>query len=225
MKNFTTGIITLLFVALFSNQLKAQEPNTPPHGSAPIPLEVFLGGETYTSQLVLDRKFGPNSKLGYFGLTYINANYDNKAEGFSESVNLSFLKYNLFKNISVLSGAMYNSHWGFRPYAGAQYMYHSRTVMGMVTSGFHLTETKNFEVIGMLEYRPVIKDDWSLYTRAQGMYSMITSTKAVHDRSHIYMRLGVSYKNYSFGAAYNYDCYSPAKMTNECFGIFLGVLM
>lgn len=222
MKTFTKGVLMLLFIALVSNKAVAQEPGLKP--TAPIPLELFFAGESWSSQLVLDKKFGPNSKLGYFGLTYINANYDND-EYLRESVNLSLLKYDLFKGISVLGGALYNSHWGFRPYAGAQYAYHTKTFMGMVNSGFHLTETKNFETIAMLEYRPVIKGAWSLYTRTQGMYSLITDTESVHDRSHFYARLGVSYKNYSFGAAYNYDCYSPMKIANDRFGIFLGVLM
>ncbi len=214
------------FIAAFilvSVTVSAQAPDASGRQSAPIPLEVFFGGESWSSQLVLDRKFGPNSKLGYFGLTYINANYDND-EYLRESVNLSLLKYDVIKNVSVLAGALYNSHWGFRPYAGAQYAYHSRTFMGMLTSGFHLTETKNFETIAMLEYRPVIKGAWSLYTRLQGMYSQITET-GQHDRSHLYGRLGVSYKTFSFGAGYNYDCYTPAKITNNQFGVFVGILM
>nr|WP_319400685.1 hypothetical protein [uncultured Carboxylicivirga sp.] len=221
-KKYTTGVFMLLMIALISNKAVAQQPQAKP--TAPIPLEVFLGGDGFTTQLVLDRKFGPDSKLGFFGLTYINANYENDGE-FQESVNLSMLKYDVFKGISVLAGSMYNSHWGFRPYAGAQYAYHSRTFMGMVNSGFHLTDTKNFETIVMLEYRPVIKNDWSLYSRVQGMYSYITTSSVHHDRSHLYSRLGVSYRNYSFGAAYNYDCYSPMKMTNNDFGVFIGILM
>nr|WP_321454043.1 hypothetical protein [uncultured Carboxylicivirga sp.] len=221
-KRYTTGVFMLLMIAFVSNKAVAQQPEAKP--TAPIPLEVFLGGDGFTTQLVLDRKFGPDSKLGFFGLTYINANYENDGE-FQESVNLSMLKYDVFKGISVLAGSMYNSHWGFRPYAGAQYAYHSRTFMGMVNSGFHLTDTKNFETIVMLEYRPVIKNDWSLYSRVQGMYSYITTSSMHHDRSHLYGRLGVSYKNYSFGAAYNYDCYSPMKMTNNDFGVFIGILM
>ncbi|MBS2100426.1 hypothetical protein [Carboxylicivirga linearis] len=223
MKRYYMWMLLLAIVVLGSNEAVAQQPEVKP--TAPIPLEVFLGGEGFTSQLVLDRKFGPDSKLGFFGLTYINANYENDGE-FQESVNLSMLKYDVLKGVSVLAGSMYNSHWGFRPFAGAQYAYHTRTFMGMLTSGFHLTATKNFETIAMLEYRPVIKGDWSLYSRVQGMYSHITTTSSNHhDRSHVYGRLGVSFKNYSFGAAYNYDCYSPMKITNNEFGIFIGVLM
>ncbi len=220
-KYLSTAIIAVSL--LVSVTVAAQTPEAPSQPSAPIPLEVFFGGESWSSQLVLDKKFGPNSKFGYFGLTYINANYDND-EYLRESVNLSLLKYDVIKNVSILGGALYNSHWGFRPYAGAQYAYHTRTFMGMVTSGFHLTETKNFETIAMLEYRPVLKGAWSLYTRVQGMYSQITET-GDHDRSHVYGRLGVSYKKFSFGAGYNYDCYAPVKMTNDKFGIFVSTLL
>lgn len=208
---------------LLSNHIHAQDKELAAPMPSPIPVEVFLGADGWTSQIVMDKKFQGSNKFGFFGLSYLKANYDND-QFLQESVNLAMLKYDVIKNFSVLSGAMFNSHWGFRPYAGAQYAYHSKTFMGFVNSGFHLTETKNFETIVMLEYRPVIKDNWSLYTRAQGMYSQNT-VDGLHDRSHFYGRLGVSFKAFSFGAAYNYDCYGPDKLTDNQFGIFISTLL
>lgn len=217
-------ILLLLAVAIFTSARGyAQQDEAPAHQSAPIPLELVFSADGWTSQMIIDKKFAPQSKFGFFGLSYLKADYDND-EFLRESINLAFLKYDVYKGVSLVSGAIMNSQWGFRPYAGAQYGYHSRTFMGVISSGFHLTETQNFESLAIVEYRPQIKGAWSLYTRAQGLYSYNSEIDA-HDRSHFYARLGLSYKTFSFGAAYNYDCYGPHKLTDNQFGIFLSALL
>lgn len=217
--------LILVFATICSLNLSAQQENTAPPKSAPIPVELFMSSKNYTLQLVIDKKFNGSNKLGFFGLSYLRANYDND-KYLEESINLATLKYELFKGISVMSGALINSHWGFRPYAGVQYAYHSKIFMGMVNSGFHLTETKNFETIAMLEYRPAIVGAWSLYTRAQGMYSLNT-VAGEHDRSHLYGRIGVSYKAYTIGGALNYDkyLYGPMQIKDHQWGLFLSTLL
>lgn len=218
--------IVLLFVAAFIAQgVKAQEPVANAPHSAPIPVEIFLGTKGWTSQVIVDKKLTPNSKFGFFGLSFLKADYDN-AEFLRESINLAFLKYDLFKNVSILSGAEFNSQWGFRPYAGAQYAYHSRNFMGVVNSGFQLTETKNFESLAIAEYRPTIKGAWSLYTHVQGLYSQNTEI-GEHDRSFLYSRLGVSYKTFSFGLALDNDWYGYGlmKISNHQFGIFISTVL
>lgn len=220
-KNF--AIILLVTAAFFTTtRLSAQEVGHAPQ-TAPIPLEVVFSGDGWTSQMIIDKKFAPNSKFGLFALSYLKANYDND-DYLRESINLAFLKYDIVKNVSLLSGALFNSHWGFRPYAGVQYGYHSKTFMGVVNSGFHLTETQNSESLAIVEYRPAIKGAWSLYTHIQGLYSYNTEIEK-HDRSHFYTRLGVSYKTFSFGGAFNYDCYGPQKMKENQFGIFISTLL
>ena len=221
---------SLVFLLIFSSVLvsksgNAQSPEHKAPAAAPIPVEIFLGTNGWTSQVVIDKKFMGSEKLGMFALTYLRANYDNDAF-LQESTNIALLKYDVFKNVSVLSGALMNNHWGFRPYAGAQYGYHSRTFMGLLNSGFHLTGTKNFETIAMLEYRPALKGAWSLYTRAQGMYSLKT-VDGNHDRSSLYGRLGLSYKAYSFGFAVNHDAYGSGVMSisDNQFGIFISTIL
>ncbi|WP_346858355.1 hypothetical protein [uncultured Draconibacterium sp.] len=223
MKRNIFRLLLVTFAVLASFGVYAQSGEAPAQQSAPIPLEIVLSGDGWNSQMIIDKKFTPESKFGFFGLSYLKADYDND-EFLRESINLAFLKYDVFKGISLLSGAIFNSHWGFRPYAGAQYGYHSKTFMGVINSGFHLTETQNFETLAIVEYRPPIKGAWSVYSRVQGLYSQ-NSEISKHDRSHFYARLGASYKTFSFGGAYNYDCYGPHKITDNQFGIFLGVLL
>lgn len=219
----------LLALAVFSSVVaNAQESaESPPAAapSAPIPFEVFLGTDGFTSQLIVDKKFVGVNKLGLFGLSFLKADYDNETF-LRESINMAVLKYDIVNNVSVVGGALFNSNWGFRPYAGAQYGYHSRTLMGVVSSGFHLTDTHNWETLAIVEYRPQIKENWSLYTRVQGLYSHLTET-GKHDRSFLYSRLGVTYKTISFGCALNYDWYGngPMKIDDHEWGIFISTIL
>lgn len=203
----------------------AQPENNTNSKLTPIPAELFLGTKEWSYQMVIDKKFTDSGQFGIFGLAYLRANYDNDVY-LRESLNLALFKYNIYKGISVLSGALYSSHWGYRPYAGAQYLYHSRKFMFMINSGLHLTETKNFETIAMVEYHPAIKGAWSLYTRVQGMYSFNTLINE-HDRSYLYGRLGLSYKTYSAGLALNYDVYGfdAMQIRNHQLGIFVSALL
>ncbi len=221
-KRIITGL--LLFVTtIFSSNWAYSQDDVNIHQSAPIPLEVFLGTDGWSSQVIIDKKIADDSKFGFFALSYLKADYDNN-EHFRESINLAFLKYDLFKNVSLLSGAAYNSNWGFRPYVGGQYSYHSRNFMGVINSGAQLTETKNFESLAIVEYRPVIKGAWSLYTHVQGLYSRNTEI-GKHDRSFLYSRLGLSYKTFSFGCALNYDCYGPTKIEEYQWGVFVSTTL
>lgn len=223
MKTNIVNMLLLTVAVFISNWGYAQPDEAKAHQSAPIPLEIFMGTDGWTSQMIIDKKFAPGSKFGLFALSYLRADYEND-DFLNESINMALLKYDLFKDVSVLSGAVFNSQWGFRPYAGAQYGYHSRTFMGVLNSGFQLTETQNFETLAIVEYRPPLKGAWSLYTRAQGLYSQNTEI-GKHDRSHFYARLGVSHNTFSFGCAYNYDCYGPTKLTENQFGIFVNTLL
>lgn len=215
-------VIFILIALAITISVQAQD-SLPPQHATPIPFEIVFTGEGWTSQFILDKKFTGSKDLGIFALSYLRANYDND-EVLRESLNLLLLKYDLYKGFSLTSGAAYFSHWGFRPYVGGQYSFVSKNFMAAVITGYYLTESHNYEAIGMLEYRPALSDKWSLYTRVQGLYNQNTVV-GKHDRSHTYVRLGLSYKSFSFGGAYNYDCYGPVKFKDQQWGIFISTLL
>ena len=148
MKKNIFSLILFTFAIFTSIGVYAQPGEAPTHQSAPIPLEIVLSGDGWSSQMIIDKKFAPQSKFGFFGLSYLKADYDND-DFLRESINLAFLKYDIYKGVSLLSGAIMNSQWGFRPYAGGQYGYHCKTFMGVINSGFHLTETQNSNCQGV----------------------------------------------------------------------------
>lgn len=218
-------IAGLFFIVTFfiPSRLEAQK-NVPDNSlSTPIPLEVVLGEESWTYQMIIDKKFAPDSRFGLFALSYLRADYDND-EYLRESLNLGFLKYDVIRQVSILSGITYGSEWGFRPYVGGQYTYQYNHFMGAFITGIYLTATHNYEALAMVEYRPHIAGEWSLYFRSQALYNQNTKTQK-HDRSYTYGRLGLSYKTFSFGGVFNYDCYGPMKIEDHQWGIFISTLL
>lgn len=203
---------------LITTQAIAQEEHKESNHSAPIPIDVFFGNNRFVSQFIISKKFTDTSRFGFLASSFIAADYENDKTQ-NESMNVALINYEILKGFSVVSGAALNSQWGFRPFAGVQYVYANKEFMAFVMPGFYLTESNNFETIGFVESRPQIKNDWALFTRLEGQYNLDMDTKK-HDRSHIYGRLGLSYKTFSFGLASNYDWYGPFQDKKENFGVF-----
>jgi len=217
-KILTIKAISLLIGAIFLTSLAiAQEENL--KTLPPTPVEVFFGNNRFVSQISLNKKFAENSRFGFLATSYIAADYGNdKSE--NESMNEALINFEILKGFGLVSGAALNSQWGFRPYSGLQYLYANQQLFVMMIPGFYLTESHNFETVGIIEYRPHLKNDWSLYSRLEGLYNADMVTKK-HDRSFIYGRLGLNYKTIGFGFAVNYDWYGPFKAEKDNVGVFI----
>lgn len=209
-------IISALF---FSTVAVAQDSGAIPPSSPPIPVEVFFGNNRFVSQISMNKKFAGSKRFGLIANSYIAADYDN-VRSENESMNFLFLSYEIYKGFGLASGAALNSQWGFRPFAGGQYVYANKTFSAMISSGFYLTESNNFETKVVVQYRPYLKGNWSLYSRVEGLFNQDMDTKK-HDRSSIYGRLGLNYKTLGFGFATNYDQYGPFKVSKENYGVFI----
>ncbi len=111
---------------------------------------------------------------------------------------------------------------GFRPTAGLQYVIANRKLLALVLPRIDLTQTYNFELFGLVEYKPKFTKSWGLYSRVQGLYDQNTK-QDFHDRSYIWLRLGASYKNFQFGLGSNFDFYGKNKTNENSFGGFLRI--
>ena len=214
----------LFLVAVSFTQITHAQPTEPrPHPTSPIPAEVAFGADGWSLQLIIDKKIAADSRFGFFALSYLRADYDND-QNKRESMNLALIKYDLIKHVSLLSGAIVNSQWGFRPYAGSQFSLFGKNFMGALITGTFLTETHNYEALAMAEYTPAIAGNWSLFTRVQGLYNQNSET-GKHDRSHLYGRLGLSYNGFTFGGAVNFDWFGPEKIEERLFGVFVRTML
>jgi len=219
-KIFNTKRLSLLIGAiLIASMAIAQDENTTPQASAPIPVEVFFGNERMVTEIAMSKKFSDNTRFGLLSKSYFAVDYNNDKTQ-NESVNGLLINYELLKGLCIAAGGVLNSQWGFRPYAAGQYTYINHNFAAMILSGFFLTESHNFETSGFIEYHPHLKKNWSLYSRLEGLYNLDMDTKK-HDRSYIWGRLGLNYKTFSFGLAVNYDWYGPFKANKDNTGVFI----
>ena len=220
-KNMKIGSFLLLSISIlfFSTAVIAQDSTIAARPSAPIPVDMFFGNHRFVAEVMVNKKFSESNNFGFLASTYFAADYKNDLRE-NESMNVLLLTYDLYKGLGVVGGAALNSKWGFRPFAGGQYVYANKAFMGMISSGFYLVESHNSESRAILQYRHPLKGNWLLYSRLQGLLNIDMDTKK-HDRGQLFGRLGVNYKAYGFGFATNLDWYGPKKILKENYGVFV----
>ncbi len=212
-------VVLLGLCWIWALALAAQEAVPPLKPSPPVVAEALFGHERLAFQLLINKAFAPQSRLGFFSVSTFAADYRNKPSG-NEYLSPVQLTYRLVKGLTVNAGATVNSEWGFRPSAGLQYTFTSPTLLALLAPGFLLAETHNFETLALLEYRPVLCEKVRFYSRLQGFYSLNRQTDA-HDRSYANFRLGISQRTVSYGLGANLDRYGPLKLYKGNFGVFV----
>lgn len=209
-------VVSALFVSMVVN---AQQDAVASRRSQPIPVEMFFGNHRFVAEATVNKKFSENTKFGIIASTYFAADYENDLRK-NESMNVMLLSYDVYKGFGAIGGAALNSKWGFRPFAGGQYVYGNKRLMALVSSGFYLTESNNWENRAIIQYRYPIANNWSIYSRIKGLLNIDMDTKK-HERGQLFGRLGVAYKAYGFGFATNLDWYGPKKFSRENYGVYV----
>jgi len=212
--------IALIGAVFITSLTVAQDSITKPHVSPPIPVEILLGNNRIAFEFKIGKKIN-DSRFGLMAMSSFAADYKNEKSE-NESMNMILINYEILKGLGITSGAALNSNWGFRPYSGLQYRYAYHNFSAMTLPGFYLTESHNFEVVGLLEYAHKLTNKYSMYYRLKGLLNVDMNTKK-HDRSCIYARLGIVYKKYCIGVGVNYDWYGPLKIYKENFGLFTSI--
>lgn len=219
---FTTVMTTLLTAQendSLSKTAVQYEVETTPQKSPPIPIEAFAGNKGLVFQMILNKSFGQKSRFGFFTVTNFVGDYADQNQQ-NQFLSQSFLTANLWKGFYINAGVSLNYMTGFRPSAGLQYVFAKRNFLAVILPRIDLTQTKNFETFGLVEYQPKFNKEWGLYTRIQSLFNQNTQLN-FHDRSYVWLRLGASYKNFQFGWGMNIDYYGPAKLNENSFGAFL----
>ncbi|MGB3589162.1 MAG: hypothetical protein WBA23_21630 [Tunicatimonas sp.] len=217
--NFRTAFLSILLLSGYG-YVHAQHSGQgagPP--SPPIPLEVFAGNEYLNFQMIISKPFAPGSRFSFFNVTSFNGDYQND-EGENEYITQGLLNYEVFKGLSVATGATMHYRTGFRPTAGLNYVFGSRKWLFVLLPRFDLSDDYNFETFSLLEFKPPITKDIGLYTRIQGLYNHNTE-QDFHDRSYLYFRVGLSYRKYQAGLGANFDRYGPGEIDTENYGLFI----
>ncbi|MDL5511115.1 hypothetical protein QSE00_04770 [Arenibacter sp. M-2] len=199
--------------------LSAQTDNDEQKQSSPVIMEILVGNDGYASQMIINKGFSAIPRLGFFSVTNISSSWGEKLS--QDAMNQINLKYDFFKGMGVFGGVHYTPVTGLRPTTALMYTKGSGTFVFMVSPrliGFN--EGGIIEGFAMVEYKPTINENWSIYSRLQGLYNQ-TISDGNHARSYLMLRTGVSYKDFSFGLGANWDAFGAEKITKENYGVFL----
>lgn len=211
--------LPLLFLLMgISAQAQDAAPPQQPLHNPPVNTEFLFGGRGMANQNIIIKKMQSIPKLGFFSITYFTAEWN--TDQVSDYMLQGNLSYQLFKGFDLTAGFHFTHPTGIRPSAGIMYSYANPTWLLVVAPRAYIDNAANIEGLALLEYKPKLSDKWKLYSRFQGNYNL-TAKGSIHDRSYIWLRAGLSYNEFTFGAGANFDYYGPMKHNENNVGAFI----
>ena len=186
----------------------------------PIPVEVLFGNEAVFSQLVLNLDFTPNSKFSLFSLATYTSVY-NKEEDKNDLAIINQITYDLGKGFGVMGGVNVNSAVGLTPVIGPRHVYVSRKFLAVSIFSYSVDGKHDMSFFGIYEFTPPIHEKISLYTRLQVLFNH-SIVESHHNRSFMYLRIGLKRSKLNFGFGANLDQYGPDKDFLDNYGTFVG---
>lgn len=216
LKNVLLG--TAFMMSVFSVQ--AQETTVPSTINPPIFMEAFAGDRAWAYQMIINKKMQSVPKLGFFGVTHIQPEWgEPRINDFMVQGNLTA---QLMRGIDFSGGFIWNPMDGIRPSAGAIFSYGNPNLVVVMNPRIDVSKNPNADVLALVEYKPVINPKLAVYTRLQGLYTHNLGHE-YHSRSYLMFRVGLTYRDLTFGAGANVDWYGPRKMNKNNFGGFVAV--
>lgn len=208
--------ILLLIVGLFAfpSLVQAQKP------TVPTPVEFMVGHNRLFFQMVVKKKFTPESKFGFLSVTSFSTDYSNELNEL-DLVMPVLLTYNVYKNFGLVAGTTINNKIGFAPLAGIEHSFANREWVAVTIASLFLNSSRNVELLGIYEYKPRLSDTFDLYSRLQYLYIHGVSANQ-HARSFLQLRAGLKKNALNFGLGANLDQYGPEKEFKPNYGIFVG---
>lgn len=186
----------------------------------PTPVEFMAGNNRLFFQMVVKKKFTPESKFGFLSVATFSSNYDNQMDDL-DLVMPVLVNYNIYKGVGLVAGTNVNNVVGFSPVVGAQHTFANREWVAVTIASLFLNSTKNAELFGIYEYKPKVSYKTNLYTRLQFMYVYGTQQNQ-HARSFLQLRSGLKMNDLGFGLGANLDQYGPGKTFKPNYGLFVG---
>ncbi len=218
MRNAIRAIKKVIFTS-FAISLSTQVGFSQEH-QPPIPVEVLFGNESIFSQLVLNRDFSPNSKFSLFSLTNYTSVYNNEEEENDLAI-INQITYKLGKGFGLMGGVNMNSAVGLTPVIGPKHVYISSNFLAVSIFSYSIDGKHDMSLFGLYEFTPSINEKIALYTRLQFLYDYSIGERH-HNRSFMYMRIGLKSNKLNFGFGANLDQYGPDKDFLDNYGAFVG---
>ncbi len=213
---FTIGrclfIFCLLTISAYGQEKSLQN-------EAASPVELNVANNRFGLQFLMNKYFKPASKFSFLSVTSFESTYNNDINNL-DFINISQVGYEIYKGFGIAAGLSVNRVSGLTSIIGLNYVFACREILLVITPAYHLSKSKNAEILALIEYKPKLTDKLKLYSRFQSLYNH-NSEKNHHERSYIQLRLGLGIGNYQFGLATNLDYYGPTKVSKDNYGLFL----
>jgi len=188
----------------------------------PIVMETMVGDRGLFYQIMIDKKFQSIPRLGFFSVSSVVGEWNTRKV--DDLMIQAHLTYQVYKGLTINGGFHHTPMTGIRPTAGLMYSYANPKWTVVIFPRTDLTAKANVELFGLAEYKPKITDKLNFYSRVQGMYVQNPSMDA-HQKSGLVLRAGVSYREFTVGAAFNADYYGPDKTNINNTGGFISVAL
>jgi len=216
MQLLTKAILSVMLFSTF--YVTAQETSDFRVKNPPIFLEAFGGNRALSYQMIVNKKFQSIPKLGFFGVTNLQPEWgEPQMKDYMLQGNLT---YSIIKGIDLETGFIWNPIDGVRPSTGILFSYGNPNLLMVINPRIDLSKDPNFDVLGLIEYKPKLNDKLNFYSRFQGLYTRTLGID-LHSRSYIMLRAGITIKDITFGMANNFDWYGPIKFRENNFGAFV----
>ena len=192
---------------------EAREVNNPP-----VMAELMAGHRAWMFQTIVAKRLSVAPRFGFTGITNVQVAWDDPIV--KDYVVQTQATFEFAKHFEAGLGFLWNPVEGVRPSANVSYAFGTPDLFLLTNLRCDLHADPNTELFLITEYRPKISPRWRLYTRFQGLYSMMPK-RGDHARSYIDLRCGLTWDIFTFGAAANLDWYGPTGTFRNSIGGFL----
>lgn len=183
MNTFTIAILGLFLNNFYSN---AQS----------IPAELMTGNKYGTFMLIVNKKFTPESKFGIFHLNILQFDYLKNKE--NDIMLQDLLFYEPINHLKITGGGFYGGKPGFRPTIGMQFALKKNDFFMMVAPRVNIQPIPQYDVFSILQLEHKLNSSYGLCAAVQSLFLFDKNQNIKCSQS---LRLGISIKDYQFGAA------------------------
>lgn len=220
-------VVLTICGAITSMYAQAPQQPAPPAPQPAIPIEFLPGSDRFYFQAILSREIPlTKNKVRFISVTNYATEYRNSNAAANDFVSVNIVSYKLTKHIGAGPSAANVAGLGWIPSLGFQFGWRQPSWSLIFNPAISINKNTNTNNVLVAEYFPAVSknQNWRLYGRLQGLY--IHDLKhGDHSRSQYFGRLGLSYKQYTIGAAANWDYYGAAKKEKQNYGPFLRITL
>ena len=218
MKKLSTFIAIILLSYGF---LRAQEDSIQAVCSqVSVPVEVLIGNDYSSYQVVVNKQIGDAySKFSFYSMINYDMYYD---EDIPDNYFIqSIFFYSLSERFGVGLGANSKPYEGTKPLAALSYSIYTQNLGLYIQPSYEIYKDGLFELYTLFSWSPVNEKIFQPYFKFEGY----TSWGDEHSYSYSNWRLGLQYKIFRFGPAFNLAYFGKDFESATNWGGFINIII